>query len=137
MTKHEKIKYLLIPAIGFGIGGALWGWRWSQLFEEAGINNFVFISGAILFGLFGGLFLVVLENIKILRKIFIVLVGLIIWIVVLYMWVVSYDFSVFVFPTGIILFPSLLGIIVGLLYSLVLNSILRTKIWPVFWLADD
>lgn len=126
MTKREKIKYLLAPAIGFGIGGALWG-----LFHFLESTGDVNLFGAALIGLIGTSSLVLLSrNIKFLKKIFIILSGGIAWLVVLSVGEIGFTLgtlgSAFLIIISTIIFP---GLIISLFYAL----ILRSKIWPVFW----
>jgi len=130
MTKAEKIKYLLTPAIGFGLGGALWGWRWFGFWTGSAPNDFGIISGAILLGLFGSLSLIVfLEYVKPSKKAFIVLGGAFLWGIGLYVWGASFLFLALIFPPGIVLLLLLLGILLALFYALVL----KVRIWPIIW----
>ena len=130
MTKAEKTKYLLTPAIGFGIGGALWGWRWFGFWTGPTPSNFGIISGATLLGLFGSLSLIVfLEYVKPLKKVFIILGGAFFWGIGLYIWGTSFLFSALIFPPGIALLLLLLGILLALFYAMVL----KVRIWPVIW----
>lgn len=58
--KRRLFKFLFFPAIGFGIGGVLWGWecyRGTVGTDKSFTNPFSFILGAIYFGFFGSLFL--------------------------------------------------------------------------------
>ena len=61
-------KYLLSSAIGFGLGGALWGWEAFRGTVGAGevfSNPFSYILGAIIMGFMGGISLVLFsKNIK-------------------------------------------------------------------------
>ena len=133
MTKAEKIKYLLTPAIGFGIGGALWGWRWFEFIEKAGereISFFTLISGGIFLGLIGTFSLIIfLKDIKFLKKIFILLGGLLVWILIFYIWDIGFLFLLLIFPFGVAPFFLLLGIAIALFYALAL----KTRIWPMVW----
>lgn len=76
-------RYIVTPAIGFGIGGAIWGWdiyRGAIESNEAFINPFSFISGAFLFGIIGSASLVIFSgDLKKILKV--VGIGTIGWIV--------------------------------------------------------
>lgn len=64
-SKKKFWKYLLFPAIGFAIGGVLWGWECYRGTIGAGesfTNPFSFILGAVYLGFFGSLFLSLLEK---------------------------------------------------------------------------
>lgn len=136
MTKREKIKYLLVPAIGFGIGGALLGLGRVILFQRIEL-------GIILFVLLGSFSLVALENIKLYKKTLVVLGLLLIWVIVIPAYILG--FLVFVLPdsppfdsmflTTLIFSLFFLSgpVIVGLFYALVLSLVLKIRVWPVFW----
>jgi len=143
-------KYLLICAIGFGLGGFLWGW---VLYN--GIPNVQFpfhFMAIIIMGLFGGISLV-WPSISIKEHSKSVLAGFLGWgIGFIVGWIISYP----VFISGILLLSILpfyfidieflrlkpnisigdfwpiflfIGAIIGLFYSL----FLKTKKWAVIW----
>ncbi len=158
MTIMEKMKYALVPAIGFGIGGALWGWECFRGTVGAGeviTNPFSYILGAVYLGVFGGVSLVIFsKDIKKILKV--VLLGIGGWIVA---FLVPAIFSYYLFLSGgvitfipelftdggtiekfIVLEPSLpvggfwlefllTGMIAGLFYAL----ILKNRIKPILW----
>ncbi len=142
MTKSEKIKYLLVPAIGFGVGGALLGLIYAiGLFREVGLG-----IGVILFTLFGSFSLVIIENIEFYKKIIVVLMGVIIWVVVASIYI--FGFLIFILPDSppfdsifisnlvISLFFLSGPVAIGLFYAVALGVVLKIRIWPVFWLKN-
>jgi len=136
MIKAEKIKYLLVPAIGFGIGGALLGLVGTLLFQDIKI-------GVILWGLFGSASLVLLENIKVYKKVLITLTGTIIWIAVIFISVLAFVgfgfadslpfdskwIATLVVPLGFLSGP----LLISLFYAIALGLVLKIRMWPVFW----
>lgn len=77
------IKYIVTPAIGFGLAGLIWGWEAYRGTVGAGetfTNPFSYILGAVAFGILGSLSLVLFSGDK--KKIFkAVTMGLVGWIV--------------------------------------------------------
>lgn len=56
LLKNPKFRYIITPAIGFGLGGAIWGgvlYKWSLGVSSP--NPFSYIYGAISLGLFGSI----------------------------------------------------------------------------------
>jgi len=138
MNKISKIKYLLFSAIGLGIGGIFFGWGWHNLFsrgQEA--NEFLIIFGIVFFCLLSNLSLVAfLNDIKIFRKIFIILEGAFVWLIAFCVWFIGlFIFGVGSFasdltlPPGLILVFFIPGTMIALFYILTL----KTKPWPVIW----
>lgn len=156
---NSKIfRNILIPAIGFGIGGALWGWeafRGTVGAEEVITNPFSYILGAIFLGIIGSASLVIFsKDIKKILKI--IGVGIISWIIGFSVPAIFIDWML-IFGAGLLtpiaiflprdifikfsgLEPSLViwhfwlgflitGAIVGLFYAL----ILKLKIQPLIW----
>jgi len=142
-------KYLLTSAIGFGLGGALWGW---ELHSSIPIRYPLTALGAILIGIFGGIGLSVwFRNWKIILKTigFGLLgcgIGFFLTGIGIYPLFLSgtWFLSIFPWPDTIIdlikLSPSLkigaywlnfavAGILIGLFYALAL----KTKFWPMIW----
>lgn len=138
-------KYLLVSAIGFGLGGAVWGW---SLYKNLNALETIFdLKIAILFGLIGGICLVLFsKNIKQIIKIG--LLGITGWVIGFI--VGSYGFY-FLFiwgsiamqlilkqnPLGYLFAPignswlafAVVGSIVGLFYGL----LFKMKAWSVIW----
>lgn len=134
MTKKEIVKYLLVPASGFGIGGGLWGWKWFEFLERAGrsefITPFVVLWGAVFLGAFGSLSLVLFLKGNFKKKLFIVFGGMLSCLIGFLLGIG--DFYFLVAPLGIIgVFLHFLftGMIIALIYAL----ILKVKIWPLVW----
>ncbi len=152
-TKISFKKYLLINAIGFGLGGLLWGWI---LYSELPDLGYPFHFMAIItMGLFGGISLVWFDkSIKTILKS--VLAGFLGWavgfvvigILIYPLSLISGYFSVFLIPSFVvdnnlmILNPNiyisgywliflLIGVLNGLFYSL----FLKLKIWSLIWRA--
>lgn len=128
MTKAEKIKYLLAPAIGFGLGGALWGlFHIIKPIEDANLFGAAFI------GLIGTSSLVLFwEKIRILKKILVILGGIIVWLIIFYILDIVFLFGSVIFPPAIIVSVLLSGIIISLFYALILKS----KIWSLLWRGE-
>jgi len=134
MTKEEKIKYLLIPASGFGIGGGLSSWMMLHFLSEGKTNNFVMILGATIFGLFSSISLVLLfKNINNARKSAFIFLGILFWIIIFYIAFWGIIFAVEVLPLIILLIFLLIVTLSGLFYGLMLKIFLKTQFWPVFW----
>jgi len=134
MTKEEKIKYLLIPASGFGIGGGLWGWKWFEFLEKVGrsefVTPFIILWGAIFLGIFGSISLVLFLKIALKKKIFIIFVGTFAWIVGFLVGISDFYFLIASLGfLGVILHFLFTGMIIALIYALVL----KIKIWPLVW----
>jgi len=151
-TKISFKKYLLINAIGFGLGGLLWGWI---LYSELPDLGYPFHFMAIItMGLFGGISLVWFDkSIKTILKS--VLAGFLGWAVgfvgmVFFIYpsslygafILSIIVSNFIKPEYINLDPSIgvgvfwlsflfIGAVAGLFYSL----FLKLKIWSLIWRA--
>ena len=149
--KTSLKKYLLVNAIGFGLGGLLWGWI---LYSELPDLEYPFhFMAIIVMGLFGGISLICFnKSIKNVSKS--VLAGFLGWgvgfvgsgIFIYPLSLISGYLSIFLIPSFIadnnltILTPNiyisgywliflLTGSIIGLFYSL----FLKTKIWPLVW----
>jgi len=134
MTKEEKIKYLLIPASGFGVGGGLSSWMMLHFLSEGKTNNFVTILGATIFGLFSSVSLVLLfKNINNARKSMFIFLGILFWIIIFYIAFWGIIFAVEVLPLIILLVFLLIVTLSGLFYGLILKIFLKTQFWPVFW----
>ncbi len=145
-------RYIITPAIGFGVAGALWGWdifRGAAESTEAFINPFSFISGAFLFGILGSLSLVLFSgDLKKIGKV--VGVGIVGWILA-FLLPGTISHYLFIFGQFIILIPGFFiegaetiekftvlkpsvfvvdyglfslfsGLIIGLIYSLILRG---------------
>jgi len=150
-TKIGFYKYIFICALGFGLGGLLWGW---VLYSELPDLEFPFhYLAIIIMGLFGGVSLAwPLKDWKKTAKA--VLGGWLGWtigfvvtgIFIYPLSIISGLFSVLVIPSFIIdnnliiLDPNiyigtyllvflLIGVIIGLFYAL----FLKTKKWPLIW----
>jgi len=136
MTKTEKIKYLLVPAIGFGIGGVLLGLVGMLVFQDIKI-------GVILMGLCGSISLVLLENIKVYKKVLVALAGMIIWTAVIFVYIVGFLLlalpdsppfnSVLLNTLMFLLFFWLGPVVIILFYALSLGLLLKIRVWPIFW----
>lgn len=55
MTREYFLKYVLTPVLGFGLGGALWGWQAYSLIDSGKIHAspFSYILGAVFLGVLG------------------------------------------------------------------------------------
>ena len=149
-TKISFKKYLLIVALGFGLGGALWGW---VLYQGIPKVQYPFHFMAILImGLLGGISLVLFSN-NIREYSKSVLAGFLGWgIGFIAGGVLSYPLSIAgglslsiipffllerefiilapnIYIAGYWLIFLLIGAIIGLFYSL----FLKTKKWAVIW----
>lgn len=158
MTRFEKIRYILTPAIGFGIGGALWGWECFRGTVGAGeviTNPFSYILGILFLGVFGSASLVLFsKDIKKIVKV--ILLGICAWIAG---FIAPAMFTYYLFLLGgivrvlpelftdsgtvqefISLKPSLpvsgfwleflfTGMIAGLFYALILKNRIKPMIW--------
>ena len=138
MTKEEKIKYLLIPASGFGIGGGLWIGvlyvAFLKRLESAGL-----IIGLGLFILFSGVSLIIFEHIKIYKKIFLLFgigLGYLIAFLILFLGFLVFglgSFSSNYFSVlGFLLILLISIVIVSLGYAVLSKFLLDKKIWPIF-----
>ena len=144
-------KYLLVNAIGFGLGGLLWGWI---LYSELPDLDYPFhFMAIIVMGLFGGISLVWFnKSIKNISKS--VLAGFLGWgvgfiatgIFVYPLSLISGYLSIFLIPSFIgdnnltILTPNLyisgywlIFLIIGLSVGLSYPLFLKTKKWPLIW----
>ena len=144
-------KYLLTSAIGFGLGGALWGWSFS-LWATRATDFPLTIPGAVFLTIFGGLGLSIWsKNIKtILKTVGLGLMGGILGFFIAFLGIYhlflagTLALSIFHFPDFFIdsieLIPSLkvgghwlnfavAGILIGLFFALAL----KTKLWPMIW----
>ena len=144
-------KYLLVNAIGFGLGGLLWGWiLYSELPNSGSPFHFMAI---ITMGLFGGISLVWFnKSIKNISKS--VLAGFLGWgvgfviagIFVYPLSLISGYLSIFLIPSFLVdnkfieLGPNigisvywLLFLITGILIGLSYSLFLKLKIWPLIW----
>ena len=149
--KTSLKKYLLVNAIGFGLGGLLWGWT---LYSELPDLEYPFHFMAIIaMGLFGGISLVWFnKSIKNISKS--VLAGFLGWgvgfviagIFVYPLSLISGYLSIFLIPSFLvdnnltILTPDLyisgywlLFLIIGLSAGLSYSLFLKTKKWPLIW----
>jgi len=156
MNMNQNIslsKYLLVCAIGFGLGGFLWGW---VLYSELPDLEYPFhFMAIVIMGLLGGISLVWFnKSIKQISKS--VLAGFLgYWVGFVVVGVFSYYLylygGLFLVPLGYLvkietlkefinLEPNIgvgglwllfffTGIIIGLFYSL----FLKTKVWPLIW----
>lgn len=64
-NKKEFWRYLLLPAIGFAIGGAFWGWecyKVTGLTGEPFTNSLLFIPATIILGMIGGLGIIFIKK---------------------------------------------------------------------------
>jgi len=149
--KTSLKKYLLVNAIGFGLGGLLWGWI---LYSELPDLDYPFhFMAIIVMGLFGGISLVWFnKSIQNISKS--VLAGFLGWgvgfilggIFVYPLSLISGYLSVFLIPSFIgdnnltILTPNLyisgywlIFLIIGLSVGLSYPLFLKTKKWPLIW----
>ncbi len=153
--KLSKIKYILTPALGFGLAGVVWGWSLYTRIPE--INYPLTILGAIFLGIFGGLGLSIWsKNIKqILKTCILGLLGSIIGFFIAFLgiyhvanwgtFIIGLLFNLILLPISLSKFvsglePSLIilaywlnfilaGLFVGLFFALAL----KTKLWPMIW----
>lgn len=83
LALSPKVKYIVTPAVGFGLAGLIWGWEAYRGTVGAGetfTNPFSYILGAVAFGILGSLSLVLFSGDK--KKIIrVVIFGTIGWIV--------------------------------------------------------
>jgi len=135
MVKSEKIKYLLIPAAGFGIGGALLAL--SDVITSVKVIGIKFAIIVLAINFFISLFF---REIEFFKKVFIIFSGILVWIITLCLgslWVFLFGFPDYI-PKPDLYFGSLLifllaGLIVCIFYFYVFKFALKSKIWPVFW----
>ena len=141
-------KYLLTSAIGFGLGGALWGWSFS-LWATRATDFPLTIPGAVFLTIFGGLGLSIWsKNIKtILKTVGLGLMGGILGFFIAFLGIYHLaiwgSFIAFLFPNSIINLSYLpqLGIteywlnflLAGIITSLFYALALKTKFWPMIW----
>lgn len=140
------LKYLLVCAVSFGIGGAIWGY---ELYAPPSSDYPLDIFAGILLGIFGALGLNILsKDIKqILKTIGLGVIGGIIGVFIAFWW--SYPLlmlgtSAPIVPNFLVDFIKLMphlkvgaywlnfavaGIFIGLFFAIAL----KTKIWPMVW----
>ena len=130
------IKYIITPALGFGIAGVIWGieaFRGTVGSGETFTNPFSYILGAVAFGILGSLSLVIFSG-DIKKIIKVVTVGLVGWIIA-FLLPAIWGYSLFLF--GGIAQPIffLISYISGTSLTNLLNlqpSMLITGLWLEF-----
>lgn len=139
ILKNPKFRYIVTPAIGFGLGGAIWGWdiyRGAIESNEAFINPFSFISGAFSFGILGSLSLAIYSgDMKKILKV--VGVGLVGWIAA---FLLPLLFGYYLFIVGGIITPfigiiSILTDIDPAVFLSLPNSVIVGHRWAEFLLT--
>lgn len=141
------LRYLLTSAVGFGIGGAIWG-GW-ELYQDVSIKYPLTALGAIIFGITGSLsFSILSQNIKQGSKVFFLgLIGTILGFLIAGIMI----YPLFLWGTSLLIIPDKLndfikigthlkvgaywlnfavaGIFIGLFFALAF----KTKIWSMIW----
>lgn len=146
-NKVSFLKYLLTCAIGFGIGGAIWG-GW-VLYQDTSIKYPLTALGAIVLGVAGSLsFSIFAQNIKQGLKIFFLsFIGTVLGFLIAGIMI----YPLFLWGTSLLIIPDIFNdfikigsylkvgaywlnfFVAGAFIGLFFSFALKTKIWPMVW----
>jgi len=161
-NKKEFWRYLLLPALGFAIGGAFWGWECFRITGVTGepfANSLIFIPTTIILGVIGGSGIVFINKECKWRTVLeLIVVGSILWFIflltpIVFFWpfmvvgsIITPLFGIIQSITGvdfvplIVISPSIyIGqlwfafLLIGVIMSWFYSFILKLRARPVIW----